>query len=83
MCVHIQKASTNFIMSVQLSVLTYQLGVSPNGFLWNLILETFMKIFQDTQNIVTKIHKYLEVYMKTQSCFIVAGNIKLPLQHCF
>ena len=26
MCVHVQKASTTFIMSVQMSVLTYQLG---------------------------------------------------------
>ena len=49
-----------------------------DGFLWNLVLGTVIKISREISGLVKIIPKYRALYMETQVCCIVAGDIKPP-----
>jgi len=60
------------------------LSISPHilaqfvlvGFSWNLLLVTFVKVFQETLNFVKIRQKYQAFYIKTWIGFIVADDVK-------
>jgi len=43
-----------------------------------MILDTFIKTCQETQNLVTSGQKYRALYMKTYAQFIIVDDIKSP-----
>jgi len=64
---------------LSLSVSTYVSALlSLDGFLWNLILEIYMKIWRKIPNCVQIGQKYRELYMKISIGFIVAGDTEAP-----
>jgi len=49
-----------------------------DGFTWNLILRTFMKICRENPNFVKIGHKYWAIYTKTKVPYTVAGEVNSP-----
>ena len=52
-------------MSICLSDHAYKLGSHLDGFSWNVILETFMKICPEKSDLVKTEWKYQALYVKT------------------
>ena len=53
-----------------------------DGFLWNLMLQTSMKICQENPDLIKIQQKYWTVYVKIEVCFTFAVDINSPQNHC-
>ena len=73
-------APVNFVMSVCLFIRLSAVSGRPplSGFMWNLILKTYMKIYRENPDLVINERKIWAASQEGQVRFTGGGNIKSP-----